>query len=244
MRLVAVIPAYNEAPVIASVVRETLPHVDEVIVVDNNSSDATASEASSAGARVVSEPRAGYGTACMAGADAATDADVLVFLDGDGSDPPAMIPLLLEVLQRDGVDLVLGRRAGDVEPGSILWHQQAGNWLMALFVRALSGGWPLHDLPSYKLIRIEAYRGLALTEMTHGWTAEFLMKAALQRLSMREVKTGYRRRVGVSKVSGTLKGSALAAYRLNRAIFRTWLQARKAGASTTPAAARGAAESD
>ncbi len=132
MTVVAIIPALNEEAVIGDVVRGALPWVDQVIVVDNSSTDATSSVASAAGARVVFEPHPGYGAACMAGVRAAEGVDVLVFLDGDGSDPPDMIPVLLEVMRSDDVDLVLGRRAGAVEPGSILWHQQAGNWLMAL----------------------------------------------------------------------------------------------------------------
>jgi glycosyltransferase involved in cell wall biosynthesis len=226
MSTAVIIPALNEEQVIADVVMGMPAGVaDIVIVVDNGSTDQTAKVALAAGATVVYEPERGYGAACMAGV-AAAEADVLVFLDGDGSDPPARIADIVTPIAYDQADLVLGIRLGDVEPGAMLWHQRAGNAFMSWMIRALSGQ-EVRDLPSLKASRAEFLHSLALTERTHGWTAELVAKAAFGRLRITEVPTGYRRRVGQSKVSGSLRGSVQAAVRMNAAILRAWLAARR-----------------
>jgi hypothetical protein len=192
--------------------------------------------AEAAGASVVRQTERGYGAAMLAGVAAAPDADAYVFLDGDGSDEAERAWALIGRL-RDA-DLVLGVRAGTVEQGSMFWHQRVGNVFMSWLIRRLSGR-AIHDLPSFKAVRGDVLRSLALQERRHGWTAELITRAACRGLRVAEVETGYRRRVGVSKVSGSIKGSALAAYRLNAAIVRVWweerrLRARGGAAQTQP----------
>jgi hypothetical protein len=172
----------------------------------------------------VSQPELGYGAACLAGVAAAPNADVYVFLDGDGSDPIELAGDLIGLLQ--DADLVLAARLGNVEARSMLWHQRVGNVFMSWLIRRLSGE-PIHDLPSLKLIRGDVLRSLDLRERTHGWTAELITHAACQHLRIIEVEAGYRRRVGRSKVSGSVRGSLLAAFRLNRAILRVWWEERR-----------------
>jgi glycosyltransferase involved in cell wall biosynthesis len=230
-RVVAVIPALNEEGAIGGVVAGALPHVDEVIVVDNGSTDATADAARAAGATVVPQPERGYGAACMAGVEAAPDATTYVFLDGDGADPPEILPRVLHEMQASSAGLVLGTRKGRVEAGSILWHQRLGNWFMSRLITVLTRQ-KLTDLPSFKVIDGQLIRSLGLRERTHGWTAEVITACACRKVRIIEVETGYKRRIGQSKVSGSLKGSALAAYRLNAAIVRVWWQSRSAGAAT------------
>ena len=225
--VVAIVPALNEEGAIGGVVAAALPHVDEVIVVDNGSTDATAEVARSAGARVVLQSERGYGAACMAGVDAAPNARTYVFLDGDGADPPDVLPRVFEEVRVSGASLALGTRKGQVEAGSLLWHQKLGNWFMARLITLLTRQ-HLSDLPSFKVIDGPLLRSLGLRERTHGWTAELITACACRRVRIVEVETGYRRRIGVSKVSGSLKGSALAAYRLNAAIVRVWWQSRRA----------------
>jgi glycosyltransferase involved in cell wall biosynthesis len=223
---VAIIPALNEEAAIGQVVGALPAGIDRIIVVDNGSSDATAAVALAAGARVVSQPERGYGAAFLAGIAAEPDADIYMFLDGDGSDPAERALELIEILKRDEADLVLGVRAGKVEPGAMFWHQRLGNLFMAWLVRRLSGQ-AVRDLPSFKAIRGDTLRAFGLRERRHGWTAELIATAACRGLRIKEVQTGYRRRTGASKVSGSLKGTALAAYRMNAAILRVWWSTRR-----------------
>lgn len=224
MSIVAIIPALNEEAAIGKVVRQVKDHVDRVIVVDNGSSDGTSAAAIEAGAEAILQHERGYGAACMAGVAAAPDAAIYIFLDGDGSDCAELARDLISRL--DGADLVLGVRSGEVEAGSMFWHQRLGNLLMSWTIRRLSGN-AVHDLPSFKVIRGDVLRSLGLRERKHGWTAELISRAAFRGLRIVEVETGYRRRIGVSKVSGSVKGSVLAAYRLNAAIARTWFEERR-----------------
>ena len=227
MRIVAIIPALNEADAIGKVVAE-IPRdlIDEIIVVDNGSTDATAAVARDAGARVVGQPERGYGAASMAGVDAAPDADIYVFMDGDHSDVPARLTDLIEPIRRDEADVVFGVRAGNVERGAMLWHQRTGNIFMTWLIRRASGR-PIHDLPSLKAVRATTLRSFELRERTHGWPAELVTSAALSGARILEIETGYRRRIGTSKVSGSLRGSALAAYRANAAIVKVMLKYRR-----------------
>lgn len=214
MKITAIIPALNEAGSIAGVVRETLKQpVAEVIVVDNGSGDSTAKVAREAGARVVLEPRRGYGYACAAGVKAAEGADILVFLDADHSSLPQEMPRLLTPIQSGGADLVLGSRTqGKIEPGAMPPHQRLGNWLASWLMRRLYGI-QVTDLGPYRAIRSDLLHSLDMQEMTYGWPTEMMVKAAKRHPRIVEVPVSWRvRSAGQSKVGGTVKGSVLAAY--------------------------------
>lgn len=218
MAVAVVIPALDEAGHIAALVAETraLPWLgpqDRVIVVDNGSTDATAAQAAAAGATVVHEPRRGYGAACAAGAAAAGDADVLLFLDGDYSSLPSEMDRVLAPLRAGRADLVLGSRVlGNIRAGAMPPHQRFGNWLASRLMAALYGV-AVTDLGPYRAIRCDLLAALDMREMTYGWPTEMMVKAARRGARLVEVPVTYApRRSGRSKVSGTLAGSALAAY--------------------------------
>jgi glycosyltransferase involved in cell wall biosynthesis len=217
MRIAVIIPALDEegsvAQVIADVPRDL---VHEVIVVDNGSTDRTAEVARAAGAWTVREERRGYGYACAAGVAAAGDEfDVLVFMDGDGSDNAGQIGTLIEPIERDEADLVLGSRAlGPAARGALLPHQRLGNVLTTTLVRLLYGQ-QITDVPPFKAIRRPALVELGMREMTYGWTVEMIVKCAQRGHHIVEVPVTARPRIaGQSKVSGTIKGTVLAAYYL------------------------------
>jgi glycosyltransferase involved in cell wall biosynthesis len=217
VKVAVIIPALNEQAslpqVIAQVSRDL---VDQVIVVDNGSTDRTADVARAAGAEVVREQRRGYGYACAAGVAAAGKAfDVLVFMDGDGSDDAGQMPTLVEPIRRDEADLVLGSRVlGPAAHGALLPHQRLGNELTTALVRLLYGR-QLTDLPPFKAIRRRVLDELGMREMTYGWTVEMIVKCARRRHHIVEVPVAARARTGGrSKVSGTIKGTILAAYYL------------------------------
>ncbi|MCP4168801.1 MAG: glycosyltransferase family 2 protein [Chloroflexi bacterium] len=214
MKTIVIIPALNEEGAIADLVRATLEQqVEGVIVVDNGSSDDTADLAANAGALVVSERRRGYGFACAAGVSAAADADILLFLDGDYSSLPEDIPKLVDPIKRGEADLVLGSRfLGHIEPGAMPLHQRFGNWLSAWLMRRLYH-MPVTDLGPYRAIRSDLLRALDMQEMTFGWPTEMMVKAAKRHARIVEVPVSWRlRRAGKSKISGTVRGSALAAW--------------------------------
>ena len=214
MKITAIIPALNEAETIADVVRETLQQsITAVIVVDNGCTDDTAALARAAGALVVAEPRRGYGYACAAGAKAAADADILVFLDGDFSSLPVELNRLVGPIETGRAQLVLGSRMlGEIEPGAMPPHQHFGNWLTAHLMRRLYG-LQVTDLGPYRAIRSNLLHSLDLREMTYGWPTEMMVKAAKRRAQIIEVPVSWHvRRAGQSKISGTVKGSVLAAY--------------------------------
>jgi glycosyltransferase involved in cell wall biosynthesis len=189
--------------------------VDLTVVVDNGSTDTTARVAEQAGARVVSEPRVGYGYACAAGVRAATDqgATILAFLDADGSFDPAQLSDLLAPIKEGQADLVLGSRpAGGMEPGAMPPHAQFGNWLVSRLMR-LFYGLKVSDLGPYRAIRTDLLLRLEMREMTYGWPSEMMVKASKLDARVVEVPVAYRvRRGGRSKVSGTLRGTVLATY--------------------------------
>jgi len=208
-----IIPALNEAGNIGGLVRECLAlPVSEVIVVDNGSTDKTGKIALEAGANVVREPSRGYGFACAAGAAAATS-KYLVFLDGDYSSLPSEMGRLVEPLAEGTADLVLGSRVlGQIAPGAMPPHQRFGNWLSSGLMRLLYQI-PVTDLGPYRAITAELLQSLDMHEMTFGWPTEMMVKAAKQGARMIEAPVSHHvRKSGRSKVSGTIRGSMLAAY--------------------------------
>jgi glycosyltransferase involved in cell wall biosynthesis len=212
--IAVIVPALNEAGNIGRLVAEVLATLPvQVIVVDNGSSDATAQEARAAGARVVAEPRRGYGYACAAGVAAARDADVLAFLDGDYSFLPSELPVVLAPILADEADLVLGSRwLGHIAPGAMPFQQRFGNWLAARLMNRLYG-LAVTDLGPYRAIRRPLLVALDMREMTYGWPTEMMVKAAKRGARLVEVPVSFhRRQAGRSKVSGTLRGTLLAAW--------------------------------
>jgi len=208
-----IIPALNEAGNIPQLVREAASQpIARVIVADNGSTDGTGPLAAEAGAHVVVEPRRGYGYACAAGVAAATG-DVLLFLDGDFSSLPAEMPRLFLPVQQGRADLVLGSRVlGDILPGAMPPHQRFGNWLTSALMRQLYKV-AVTDLGPYRAIRRDLLQELQMQEMTFGWPTEMMVKCARRGVSILEVPVSFApRRAGQSKVSGTLRGSVLAAY--------------------------------
>ena len=223
MKVAVVIPALNEADGLPRLIG-AIPHppddVMDVIVFDNGSTDATGEAACSAGARVISEPRRGYGYACAAGVRAASASDAIVFLDGDYSADPAEMPRLLEPLRSGSKDLVLGSRLLGGARNAMLPHQRFGNWLTAVIMRRLYHV-QVTDLSPYRAVRTDLLNSLGMREMTFGWPTEMMVKAARRRARIVEVPVSHHPRLaGKSKVSGTLRGSVLAAYYILRTTFK------------------------
>jgi glycosyltransferase involved in cell wall biosynthesis len=211
----AVIPARNEEQAIGKVIA-ALPRdlVQRVIVVDNGSTDNTAAVARAAGAQVVAEPRPGYGRACAAGVAASRDADVLLFLDGDYSDYPEEAPAILAPILEEKADLVIGSRLrGRRQPGALPPHQLFGNWLVSRLMQLLYG-LSISDLGPFRAIRTELLISLGMREMTYGWPTEMMVKAARRGARVAEVPVSYRRRIGRSKISGTVRGTILSTYHI------------------------------
>jgi glycosyltransferase involved in cell wall biosynthesis len=233
-RVAVVIPTLNEEAPIAEVIR-AIPHdaVDEVIVADSGSEDRTVERAREAGARVIVERQRGYGRACAAGARAAQDCGVIVFLDGDGSDRPELIPRLLAPVIAGTHDLVIGSRTrGEREPGSMNALQIAAGYGAGALTRLLYGvGYT--DMCAFRVIRREALEQLGMREMTYGWNLEMQMRAAQTGLRILEVPVAHRRRRGgASKVSGTFVGSVKAALRIGLTFARVAFERRRRGHST------------
>ena len=221
VKIVAVIPALNEEGSIGRVVA-AVPHdlVAEVIVVNNGSTDRTAEVARAAGARVVTELERGYGAACKAGLDAAADADILVYLDGDASDQPEELVNVLGPVARGEAELAIGSRLlGQREAGAMPPHAVFGNWLTARLVRLLYGV-RITDLGSFRAIRRADLVALDMRERTYGWPVEMIVKAARRGYRIREVPVTHRKRIGKSKVAGTIMGSLKAAYFILVTTFR------------------------
>ena len=234
-----IIPARNEEDAIGKVVTSVIHRVDAVIVADNGSSDATSKAAKAAGANVVSVPEPGYGRACLAAVKAAGECDIFVFMDGDASDDPEDLPRLLEPLINGEADLVIGSRIlGECDPGSLTIQQRFGNtlacWLMRLF-----WGYRFTDLGPFRAIRRESYERLDMQAPTFGWTVEMQTRALKQGLRCTEVPVHYRKRIGVSKISGTVRGVVLAGWYILGTIFweaahGLWVKLRGRTGAETP----------
>lgn len=229
MSVSVIIPALNEEETIADVVRNVPREIaSEIIVVDNGSDDRTAEQAREAGARVVAEPRRGYGRACAAGVSAlGPDCEIVVFLDGDGSDCPELMPCLVEPIIRERYDVVIGSRTrGEREAGSLNFQQVFAGRIAGLLVQLLYGvGYT--DMCPFRAIRHDALAGLGMREETYGWNLEMQMRAARAGLRVLEVPVNHRRRAGgKSKVSGTLRGTLLAGTRILATLARIAMERR------------------
>jgi len=243
--IAVVIPTLNEEASIAGVIA-ALPRaqINRVIVADGGSTDATVARAQAAGAEVIAAGQ-GYGRACLAGAAAAADADIIVFMDGDGADDPASLSALVAPIRAGACDLVLASRAlGQREPGSIGWHQLAAGWLAGLGTAALYGV-RYTDMCAFRAIRRDALLALGMREMTYGWNIEMQMRAARAGLRIREIPVTYRRRTGgESKVAGSLSGTTRAAPRIVAAFFRVAFQPHPLRREGAQAHVRAAQERD
>ena len=231
MRVSVIIPTRNEALALRHVLAD-LPAslVSEVIVVDSDSTDGTPEIAARMGARVVREPRRGYGRACLTGLANATSPDVIVFLDGDYSDRPAELPLLLAPIIDGRADITLGSRlAAPGIPGALPWHAAFGNRLAAGLITLLFGQ-RITDLGPFRAARADVLRKLALEETTYGWAVEMILKGALHGFRVVEVPVSYHPRIGKSKISGTVRGTIGAAWFIFSRILRYYVQRRRAGA--------------
>lgn len=220
-----IIPAFNEQNAVGLVVDE-IPKdwVSEIIVVDNGSSDDTFAQAVRSGATALRENRRGYGQACLRGmehiANSTTQPDIVVFLDGDHSDYPAQLPELVQPILSGEVDLVIGSRAlGQKEKGSMTPQQVFGNWLATTLIRWFYGV-SYTDLGPFRAVRYSSLMALGMTDTNYGWTVEMQLKAAKLKLRTLDVPVNYRQRIGVSKVSGTVKGTIMAGYKIIFTIFR------------------------
>jgi len=229
VRVSVVIPTHNEAQAISRVLAD-LPRdlVTEVIVVDSNSTDGTPHLAGTMGARVIEEPRRGYGRACLTGLANTQNPDVVVFLDGDYSDRPSELPLILAPILEGRADITLGSRFGGTSNrGALPWHQSFGNRLAAGLIRLLYGV-KISDLGPFRAGRADVLRALALAEATYGWAVEMIVKGAIAGFRIVEVPVSCHPRIGKSKISGTVKGTLGAAWFILSRIVRYYFGRRKA----------------
>jgi glycosyltransferase involved in cell wall biosynthesis len=226
----AIIPCLDEETAIGQVVTVVLAqNVSEVVVVDGGSKDCTVERATEAGARVVVEPQRGYGRAIQAGIAAVRDdADILVFLDGDGSDPGEFIPALVAPIAADQAVFVLGSRVRGIrEPGSLAPQQLLAGYVGGLLLRLFYGA-RFTDLSPFRAIRRDALKSLGMKEETFGWNLEMLMRVAAARVPVLEIAVGQRRRIGgVSKVSGNLTAGLKAAWSISTTFIRLALALRR-----------------
>ena len=219
-----IIPAYNEADSIAQVIHEIPASVSEIIVVNNNSTDDTATTAEKAGATVLTETKMGYGYACLRGmqyvAQQSIKPDIIVFIDGDYSDYPQELTKVVQPIIEQDIDFVIGARVKHLrESGSMTPQQVFGNWLatslMKLFFRAT-----FTDLGPFRAIKYDKLLALKMEDKTYGWTVEMQLKSLKRKMTYIEVPVRYKKRIGVSKVSGTVKGSIFAGIKILGWIFK------------------------
>lgn len=224
-----IIPVLNEEASIGAVLKAIPASVAEVIVVDNGSTDATASVARSLGATVVPEPRRGYGAACLRGMAALKeDTSVVVFLDGDYSDHPEELPALATPILEGRMDLVIGSRVlGRSEKGALLPVARFGNWLSTRLVR-WGWGFGYTDLGPFRAIRYRSLLDLGMADRDFGWTIEMQVKALSSGIRITEVPVSYRKRIGKSKISGTVLGSYRAGKKILWLIGREWVRKKMA----------------
>lgn len=225
LKIHVIIPAYNEENSIAKVIHD-IPAglVQEVIVVNNNSNDATDINARSAGATVLHEERRGYGYACLKGIEYIKQLqpapDIIVFIDADYSDHPEEMGSLVNPIINDGMDMVIGSRAlGKRENRSMTIPQVFGNWLATRLLKIIYDV-RYTDLGPFRAIRFDKLLEINMQDTTYGWTVEMQLKAAKLKMNIIEVPVSYRKRIGFSKISGTIKGSVMAGYKIITTIFK------------------------
>ena len=219
-----IIPAYNVAESIALVINEIPSIVNEVIVVNNNSTDNTAEIAQKAGATVLFQPQMGYGHACLKGMEyiskLSQKPDIIVFMDGDYSDYPEELTKIVKPILENNIDFVIGARSKSLqEKGSMTPQQHFGNWLATFLMRILFGA-KFTDLGPFRAIKYQKLLDLKMQDKTYGWTIEMQLKALQHNLTYIEVPLKYKKRIGVSKVSGTIKGSIFAGAKILGWIFK------------------------
>lgn len=229
MRVSVIIPTHNEARAIGRVLADVPSDLtSEVIVVDSNSNDGTPDIAASMGARVVQEPRRGYGRACLTGLATANSPDVVVFLDGDYSDRPSELAILLTPITEGRADITLGSRLQERRSAAALpWHQALGNRLAASLIKLLYG-LEISDLGPFRAARADVVRALALQEATYGWAVEMILKGTLAGFRVVEVPVSYYPRIGKSKIGGTVKGTIGASWFIVTLILRCYFRHRRA----------------
>lgn len=219
-----IIPAINEGDSIGKVVSELPEQVSEIVVVDNGSKDQTMENARKAGATVIKETRRGYGSACLKGVEYISKqskaGDIIVFIDGDYSDYPAELDKVVAPILEDNIDFVVGARSKSLrEPGSMTPQQVFGNRL-ATFLMKLFFNSKFTDLGPFRAIRFEKLKALEMRDTTYGWTVEMQLKVLRHKMTYTEIPVHYKRRIGVSKVSGTLKGTIFAGIKILGWIFK------------------------
>jgi glycosyltransferase involved in cell wall biosynthesis len=222
-KVFVVIPAFNEEQSIGKVIND-IPHVPvmNIVVVNNGSSDKTQNIVESLGATALFEPRKGYGWACLKGCEFVEKmkGETIVFLDGDYSDYPEQLPSVITPIYQQNMDLVIGSRAlGNREKGSMTVPQHFGNWLASKLLKIFYGV-NYTDLGPFRAIRFERYKSLGMSDKTYGWTIEMQIKAAQKKMNYCEVPVDYKARIGVSKVSGTIKGAVMAGIKIIFAVFK------------------------
>ena len=219
-----IIPAFNEENSIANVINDVPKIVDEIIVIDNNSTDETAKNAKNAGATVLKEVKKGYGFACLKGlnyiANQTIKPTIVVFLDGDYSDYPTQLTSIVQPIIEENIDFVQGARVKELrEPGSMKPQQIFGNWLATNLMKVFFGA-KFTDLGPFRAIKYEKLVALKMTDTTYGWTVEMQLKVLKKKMSYLEIPVKYRNRIGTSKVSGTVKGSIFAGVKILSWIFK------------------------